>query len=229
VSDDEKLFEHESYAVVGLSRVSGAGRLFGSPLSEHYGTVRLRIRPARRKHSLSHDWYHGHGQPLIEIELSAAQFSEFLMTANAGDGVPCTLRSVGSRTIEDPPAEHTTEVEEIRLGIKEQMAALGKKLGTFAAEVETALEAKTLTRESREKIRCSVWGFVQEMRSNMPFAIEQLQEAAEKTVTAAKAEADAWLTRTVRHAGLRALGVPVPEEEAPRELPAHEQADLSTG
>lgn len=224
MSDAEKLFGHESYALVGLSRISGAGRLFGSPLDQHYGTIRLRIRRARRTHSLSHDWYSGHGQPLIEIELSAAQFAEFLTTPGVGDGVPCTLRTLGSKTIEDPPTEHTTEAEEIRLGIKEQMAALGKKLGTFAAEVETALEAKTLTRESREKIRRSVWGFVQEMRSSMPFAIEQLQEAAEKTVSAAKAEVDAWLTRRVHHAGMKALGMPVPED-APRELPAHDTTE----
>lgn len=221
MKDDEKTFAHESYGMVGLCRANGAGRLFGSSLNRHHSTIRLRVVRAERKRSLSQDWFHARGPSVVEIELSAAQFAEFVTTPNVGDGVPCTIRTIGSARMGDPPDEHTTEVEEIRVGIGEQMGAIAKRLDVFTSEVDVALEAKSLTRESRDKIRRSVAKFVQEVRSNVPFIIDQLHEAAEKTVTAAKAEADAWLTRTVLRAGLKALGA-ASESEAFRELPAHE-------
>jgi hypothetical protein len=106
MSDDRKEYKHPSYGMIAFNRSMGGRptRLFGSPLEEHYGTVRVVIGTGTRIHESNMDRYHGslRGEH-IEVEMSAAQFAEVLTSMNQGSGIPCTIRYINGKPIEDPP------------------------------------------------------------------------------------------------------------------------------
>ena len=206
MSNDDKVFQHESYGMIGYSRTSHGGattHLFGSAIDKHFSTIRIRIRTAERRHHLSMDWFHANDQ-IIDVELSAAQFAEFITTANMGDGVPCPIRAVNGRRMEDPPAE-LVEAAEVREGFTAQCKALGARLAKVSASVDSILTGSKFGKPEKDAIRGALAGIVQEVRANLPFVMDQFQEATGRVVTAAKAEADAFLTHAVARAGIKAI------------------------
>jgi len=198
--------EHESYGLVQFSRCQGGGRrLFGSSIRSHGHFIALRIQRARRMHDLSHDWYTSADRtPIIEVHLSAAQFAELLTTMNMGDGVPCTIRHMGAERMEDPP-DTDTEAEKVQTGFKEDMERFARKLDAFRAEMGALFQKKSVGKGEREEVLKQIDLFIQEVRSNMPFALSSFEEATERVVTTAKAEVEAFTTHAVLTAGLDAI------------------------
>ena len=208
VHADEKEFEHPSYVMASFSRLHGSsGRLFGSAIANHQTHVRLRVCRARRKHHLGQDWFHADLESIIEVDLSPAQFAELLVTMNIGSGVPCTLRRLDGTRIEDPPDEKL-EVEQIHSDFAEKTGIVASRLDRLRVSVETILAKKTLINDDRKELRAQIDKIIQEVRSNLPFWLEQLHESAEKVVVAARAEIDAFMTSAVQAAGLKALRGP---------------------
>lgn len=204
--DDEKVFSHESYGMIGYSRTSHGThptRLFGSAVDQHMSTIHIRIHTAERRHKYSQDWFSAR-QQIIDVELSAVQFAEFLTTANMGDGVPCTIRYANGKQMEDPPAE-LVEAAEVREGFTAQCKALGAKLAQRSKAIDAILAGTKFGKSERDEIRKSVASIVQDVGSNLPFVMEQFHEATDKILAAAKAEADAFLTHAITRAGLKAL------------------------
>jgi hypothetical protein len=210
--DDEKVFEHASYGLIGFSRVThgGAKRLFGSALTEHHTTMRLSISHGKRAHSLSRDWYrdttNANGvREYIEIELSAAQFAELLTTHNMGVGVPCTILRVAGQRIADPP-EELLEVEQVREGFKEEAEKLGKKMHSFSQLMSNIFaKAASVTKTDKSTLESAYAQIIQHVESNLPFVLDSFHEAADKIVSHAKAEVDAFMTHAVVLAGIKAI------------------------
>lgn len=199
---EAKKFEHESYGMVSLSRIQGGiGRLFGSSLESQHTAVRLRIARGVRQHELGRDWYYAK-EELIEVELSAAQFAELITTMNVGSGIPCTIRHVLGERRADPP-EEPTEVEEVRESFREKAQRVGERLAALAGEVDAVL-AK-VPKKVREDVQGKLRSFITEVSSNMPFMVDQFQEATEKVIAHAKAEVDAFITHNVVAEGLRSI------------------------
>lgn len=219
--DEEQEFEHPSYVMVGLFRSEGnIGRLFGSALDKHHTSITLRVAQATRKHSLGRDWYHAKSLlPLIEVELSAAQFAEMITSMNVGSGVPGTLRSLNGERTGPVPEEHSLEVEEVRKQFARDVASVAKGVEDMEKRVADLLDKKSLSKEDKKEILSQFASFRQHVRSNSPFMVEQFERAAEKVVTHAKAEVDAFITHNVVAEGIRSLA----EKAAVRapELPAH--------
>lgn len=218
---------HESYGMVGLSRCTGGSRrLFGSSIRNHGHFISLEVRQAKRMHDLSRDWYASDGRvPLIEVHLSAAQFAELITTMNIGDGVPCTIRYLGTEKMEDPP-DVSTETEKVQTGFKEHTEELAQKMDGFLADMRTLFEKKSVGKRDREEALKQIGLFIQEVRSNMPFVLESFEEATEKVVTTAKAEVEAFTTHAVQVVGLEAIAdgrfpkaLTKGSPEGPRELP----------
>jgi hypothetical protein len=165
------------------------------------------------------DWYSANsGTPLIEIHLSAAQFAEMITTMNVSDGVPCTIRYFDGKSVEDPPDEET-EAEKVRTGFKEKTGALARRLGEFRAEMGRLFEKKAVGKGDREEVLKQVDLFIQEVRSNMPFVLDQFEEATEKVVTTAKAEVEAFTMHAVTSAGLLAIADGTALKALPEGLP----------
>lgn len=204
--DDDFEREHPSYGLVHISRItggSGATRLFGSPLANHYGTIRLSIGPAKWCHGLHRDNYYGglRGEH-IEIEMSAAQFADMITSLNMGGGTPCTIRRLAEAQIADPP-NYATEAEHIRDNFEGSLDKYRAKARTYRKKIEE-LTSK-LSAKARDEIRIALNVIEDQLSSNVPFVVQQFQEATTKITSAAKAEVDAFVTGVVRTAGLEAI------------------------
>jgi len=192
---------------VRVSRCTGGGkrRMFGSSIRDHMSFITLEVKEGKRQHMLSQDWYSAAGgRLLLELHLSNAQFAELITTMNMGDGVPCTIRYLDGRKMEDPPDEET-EVEKVQTGFKQDARKLAQKLDGFREEVRKLFEKKTIGKQDREEILKQIGLFIQEVHSDFPFVLQQFEEATERVVGAAKAEVDAFMTHAVTAAGVEAL------------------------
>jgi len=141
---------------------------------------------------------------ITEVELSAGQFAELITTMNVSDGVPCTIRYANGAPIPDIPVQKM-EVERLRESFEKDMKKVGKKLRTFMDSAQETLAKKNLTKDDREQLMSQLRMFVQEMESNVPYALTSFEEATDKVMTHAKAEMDAFMTTAVMNAGLKSL------------------------
>lgn len=203
---DEQEFTHPSYGMVQLSRRQGSPRLFGSALESHQSYVTLSVRKASLIRGPHGDRYYGSLRgDIIEVDLSAAQFAEMLTTMNVGMGVPCTISLVDMERVEPPPVI-PTEAQSVRDGFRESLTAFAKGLPGKAKKVREILAKKTINKEDKAEVAGVIDGVIRELTDNAPFIIDMFREATERIMTAAKSEADAWLTNVINQAGLKALG-----------------------
>lgn len=203
--ENEIVDRHESYGMIGFSRIYGGGkrRLFGSSLRDHGSSMILRIHTAHRKHGLSEDRAFA-DDTLIEIELSSAQFATLLTTLNVGDGVPCTLKRFNGKKLEDPPDEEI-EVDRIRNGFVDRLSRFRRYVGDHRRRAEALHKQGKATKGVIKEFVSILEQIEQEVDSNMPFVLDQFQEATERVVTTAKAEVEAFVTGVVERTGLEEL------------------------
>lgn len=209
---------HESYVMVGFSRITGnPGPLFGSPIADHPTFVELRVTRATCRHDLGRDWIHGNGRPLLTVRLSSNQFSELLTTMNIGNGVPGTMAVFDGMVVPRPPAVHR-EIVAVRDAFREKMEELAAEVKRDRKEIEELIAKKSLTLADRNVIKQKLEKIDREIGANAPFVFESFEKAAARVVTAAKSEVDAFVTQAVVKAGMQALdmvpqmvsGEPVP-------------------
>ena len=194
---------HPSYGMIRFSRQmsSHARRLFGSALKTHYATISMTVSRGVWQHDLHEDRYYA-ADELIEVTLSAAQFAEAITSMNMGSGTPCTIERVNQEFVEDPPAIET-EVERIKSAFGEDLQNMVSKMREYRKEVET-LSAK-LPEKARERMRIALDVMVQQLASNVPFIMEQFNEASDRVVTAAKHDIEAFAMHAIHTAGLDAI------------------------
>jgi len=225
--DDDQEFKHASYGMMQFNRSSGSRgtRLFGSSLKEHYNTVRLRIGSGMLIHGLNHDRYFGSmcGE-YIEVELSAAQFAEVLTTMNQGSGIPCTIRYFDGQRVEDPP-EIETEVERIKSSFDGSLKGMVKRMRETKAKIEEI--TKSASAKARDEIRRSLDFMIMQLESNVPFIVDQFNEASSKVVTAAKHEIDAFMQHAIAITGLE--GLAARQLTGGGERNEHDDYDSATG
>jgi hypothetical protein len=212
---DDKYEKHPSYGMVQFSRVQCGGmtlqnKLFGSPLPYHLSTVRLRIMRGERHHNLSYDSFYGH-EEIIEVELSPQQFADLLTSMNIGSGVPCTIRHLNGKQVEEPPHDSKSEAELVRDGFDDDVKKIATDLKVQSAAIKERLGKKNLTVEDRKFIASTLDMLVQEVEKNLPFVLQQFVEATTRVVTSAKAEADAFLSAAIQRVGLDTLKEHLPD------------------
>lgn len=224
-SKTSKLFgdeeTHESYGMIAASRqkINPPHALFGSSI-KHSSTISIHINTAMIGRNLNQDWYHKTGE-LIEVEISATQFAEFITSMNMGDGVPCTIRHVGGKKMEDPP--YKSKRMEFQQEFKEDMKDLGDRTTVGFAEIKDLLLAKDrLNKEDRKNVVNFIEGMMQQIRSNMPFVTEQFNRQINKTVSEARQEIEAYVLHNILERGL------VSFKEEVLSLPDMEDKDSET-
>jgi len=107
---------HPAFGQIAVSRVSGRRTLYGSDFV-HNGFVRVSIYGSEQHRTNSHDWPHHSNRPLIEVDMSEAQWGAFVSSFSSSEGARCTLVSVvGERKpeipYEDRDAIHKIESDE---------------------------------------------------------------------------------------------------------------------
>lgn len=213
---EEKTFSHPSFGLVSFARVSGnPGNLFGSKLPRHDQFVVLRV--AKAQLIMSPDGQQRFYGPIrgdvVEVKLSAAQFSELLTTMNVGLGVPCTIDSIGGVSVEDPP-QIDTEAVSTRKSFGLLSKKLSEKLKDFMVNSKEILNKKNLNKSDRDSLIRSIDGFYREIVANLPYQFELFEEAADKVVTAAKLEIDSVLA-TIQSRNVHKIEEKKPEPQLP--------------
>jgi hypothetical protein len=200
-----KVNKHESYGLVGVSRVthSHGTSLFGSSI-KHSNTIRLSIKKAEVDRHLNRDWYHGRKQ-LIEIELSPTQFAEMITCMNMADGVPCTLRYLEDhKRLENPPEVKQREIFEQEFQNKvDKISSFYKD--DFGQIKEILLKKGTIKVGDREQVANMVTKLVNTLADAMPFLQKSFNESIDKTVSEAKGEVEAFVMHKVTSLGIEGL------------------------
>lgn len=215
MTDDERRFDHESYGMIGVSRISGSGSLpmFGSGLDHNPSLISITIRRGYRVHSLGHDQYVGNNE-LIRVWLTPAQYAEMISNPNVGYGVPCTIRHVGGRSCEDPPKVET-EAASVRERFELESKELVQKAREGADKVRAVLETSKLSQKAKAEIQKTFYDATRFLHDAGPFLVESFQEAIQKTVTEAKLEIDAFMVHAAHAVGVQALSERAsPEDKA---------------
>jgi hypothetical protein len=202
--------KHPSYGTVLFTRTGGhTGKLFGSSIKSHGTTIRLSVHQASYAHDLGRDWIHGDLSPIVEVEMSAVQFTELLTTMNVGSGVPCTIRhrmnDEGKISVIDDPPDDEVEAERVRHYFRETMEKLASRLVELTDQVDKSLSKKSVGKKDREAIRDITAMIVQDVEKNFPFVAESFQKVMDKVVAGAKAEVDAFISHMAMTTGLEVL------------------------
>lgn len=206
--NDKNKETHPSYCSAVLLRTQSNGRrLFGSAITTHSQTVRLRITPAALYREETGDRVYAHGKQMIEVEFSAAQFAEFITTMNTASGIPCTLLSFDGKSVEEPPVL-VAEATKQRKVFEKRLGDAAENLKQHAIELKKYLADNNIPKKHWEPLTRPLEKMLQEVGINAGFWMELFEEVAEKVVAAAKAEVDAFTTAALHQAGMKALRSP---------------------
>jgi len=200
----EEKQDHESYGMIGISHTSCSGgvSMFGSSI-KHDRWITLRIKNADVVRGLKQDWYHGNGN-IIEVSLSAAQFAQFITTPNVGDGIPCTIKSIGKKLMEPPPYRGQNEI--FNQELKDDFNKALEDSDSLIYESTEMLSSKGAMKVSdKKKLLGKITSLVQHIKANMPFLHKQFTRSMDKTVSVAKAEIEEFYTSTVMRLGVKAI------------------------
>lgn len=214
--DEEKIDQHESYGMIGINRVSGGTYLFGSE-AQHHSFIRIEVRRAEMRRSLSNDWPCANSLPLIVVDLSHTQFGTLITSPGIGNGVTCTIRSINGKQMKECPApkQITSKFGE---DLKVTMARAVGVLDGLTVQLTKALlpGEKPLNKKELNVLLEGIRHAVMEVKSNIPFVEESFNEEMEKKVDHAITELEGVRDHMIQQVGLRALAEKInPEKELP--------------
>lgn len=194
--------KHPSYGMAQFSRVTGGSRtMFGSNL-KHSNTIILRVSTGSVSRKLNQDWYLS-DKRIVEVEFSQTQFAELLTSMNYGSGVPCTIRYNNGYIEEKPPARNPKT--EYNNEFKQTLDKISKDMEESQMIVDRLLEQGSLKKTDRELLKCHILKLKQFFNSNSNFIYKQFAESVDNTISAGKAELDAFLTHGIQKLGLESL------------------------
>lgn len=196
---------HPAYGMISIHRCTGKRRLFGSD-AEHSTFFMLRIHHGSRSRSVRHDFYMADGRlPIVEVELTGAQLIQLFTEMNQGDGVPCTLE-YSEKDGEFPAFPPDNRIEKTVTEAKEAVANLIPQVQEAAAFAQELRSRPRVGKGDLDELISKMEKMVQDLRSNIPFATQQVGEILEDAVNQAKVEAETVVATTFHRAGLRAIG-----------------------
>jgi len=194
--------------LVQFSRISGSKQLYMSNLN-NANWIKMRVYAGEdsERYGQKHVFVKSQ-KPLIDIELSSAQFAELITTMNVGEGTPCTLNYVTGLKID----QATLKDDEKPLNIgekyfKKSTTEFTDNLNKMTSKLKKELETIIMSKKNKCKITKLLNTVETEVNSNMPFYVSVFEESAKKVVTESKIEIDAFLTGEIVKAGLEALGI----------------------
>lgn len=195
--------QHPAFGMIQLSRRTSRGTtLFGSSI-QHNELMSITICQGEVDRHLNNDWYHAKRE-LIEVELSASQFADFITSPNQGSGIPCTIRHIEHTRIPEPPFESRKDL--FSNEFEKAMKNITHDLKGNMANLKLILAKPTaINKKDKEDIYRLFESFTSMIGSSIPFMEKQFAEQMDKTVTEAKAEIEAFVTRRITEEGKKVL------------------------
>lgn len=206
-NEERKNETHPSFGMARLTRVNGPEKLlFGSSVKPS-SWVELQIARGVKEHGLGRDWYYRDVE-LVEIQFSPAQFAELITTFNCGSGVPCTISEMpdgthGKKVKCFEEGDESQETRQVIEKIREYGDKISAPLDSFLGTIDQIIADKKISQKLGTEIKGHFARMNQDLKSNLPFYISQLDEAASKVVSSKKAEIDAFMTTTMVKLGLQ--------------------------
>lgn len=221
---------HEAFGVLTMSTIqsSASQKLFGSDL-EHHQYVSIKLHRAVLDRSLHRDWVHDEDM-IASVEMSHAQFAQFITSNGNGQGTPCTIRYAPAQgTLPEemaPIALPETKHETLRRGVEESaIEGIQKVSDALAALEEMANNGKVSLKTLKEKLhsaRCHLTN----LPSNLSYAVKSAEEALEKATSDAKIEVESYVQMTANRLGLRTISELAQIEDKRAEESRHADTDV---
>lgn len=197
---------HPSFGVITAHRVTGHKRLFGSEVDAG-GWVRIEVREGYLNEDAYMDRIGPARKMLIQVDMSEAQWAQFLSRPNMGDGTPCTLsmRPVGG-TLESctVPGKETAD-ERMGRRVSEMDQANRDGIEAWSSKLLDIAE-KALGKKALEEFKRTLSCLVDHQKSNQDYALKTLTEHKEKLVSKMRVEIEAMLTDRITQLGLAKTG-----------------------
>lgn len=195
--------DHPAFGTIVMTTRTGSASLFGSDL-RHGQAVSITISRAHMRRD-SRDWIHS-DEVLLELEMSHAQFAQFITSNGNGTGTPVTLRYAaepGSRLQDIPrikPIEQRAESmrKEIQKQVREQIEEIRKEIAELRAMADSGKVGIKDLRAKLHTLACHT----DNLPANLAYHVECAEEAMEKVVSDAKIEVEAHVSLTARRLGL---------------------------
>ncbi len=205
--DKRKEESHPAYAQLAFSRRSTnkghKNTLYGSS-ARHGSTISMRVYRSRKVYDKYSEHYFADRLPLIEVEMSQTQFSEAITAMNVGDGVPVTLRQFAGESM--PMCPEWTLRERIDNDLKATFRSLTDRLLKYESRLQDILSKKGTVKVAEKKEIFGMYSSViQEIRSNIPFMKECMDEAIDKSTNQAKGEIEAFWLNKMTQLGIEKL------------------------
>ena len=205
--DSSTRFDHPAFGKVVLSHPVGNVTLFGSDVA-HHGSMCISVYRAHLDRHLNHDFI-GQDGLVVQFELSAAQFAQFITSQGSGSGTPCTLSygpEEGSR-IADYPAIQKIESKmdmhrrEVGGAATSQIAKIRESLEAVNGLMESASIPKKAMKEALFNLKC----MVDNLPANMEYSVSSAEKALDSAVIAAKIEVESFVAITTQRLGITSL------------------------
>lgn len=202
--DPHEVYDHPAYGVITLTNPQGGdSTLFGSDIG-HNQRMCITIHRAQLKRDLNRDWIHSKNQ-IIEVEMSHAQFAQFITSQGKGDGTPCTLRWMkgegavpGIAKIE---TKHDTFRREIHDAARKRLESIEKEIAKLGEMIESGKLPKKELRELHANLRRQA----DYLPGTMEFVVKSAEEALEKATSDAKIEVESYIAMTAQRLGLKSI------------------------
>jgi hypothetical protein len=205
----KEAIKHPAFGKIRAARVSGHSNLFMVDYPQsHYIELTISKADLRREHS--NDWVHGDEQ-LITVAMSEVQWARMLSSLNT-EGVPCTLERYYEPTAETfvrpaMPDNHVGKADTFTKEVQETAKLAGDKLTAVITMVTEVLSgAGAIKKGDIKEILSMLNNAKMQLASNLPFVVQQAEEAIETAVESGKSEIDAHIDFAMLKLGERALG-----------------------
>lgn len=198
--------KHPSFGTVSIVRTSShpPQSLFDSK-TQHSHYVSLRISDAIRvRNSDTHSTMVMPKETIISVDMSESQFAHMIASINMGAGTPCTISRRDGELIEDCPAD-TTSKEYGKEAITSCNNAIDR-MDEAQEFIDGLAKKKSPMNKAERKQLSEIFDSVrQQIKQNIPFVLESLQETMDVVVEGAKTEIETHFMKAAQATGMNAI------------------------
>lgn len=200
----KELMQHPSFGMLAIHRISGnSGFLFGSNV-EPNNFIEITLHTAVMMRELNHDWFVPHDE-VFRVKMSPVQFAE-LLTSQNGEGVPVTIVSEHKKRVEQLDVARNRKVQ-AEQEMKNSMNEITANLTNAIKEATETINTKgRFNKDDKEKLIGQLNYVLTELKSNVPYAMNEFSREIDKIVVDAKAEISAAIAHSSK-ADIKVLGV----------------------
>jgi len=199
---------HPAFGVATVTRGTGTSKaLFQSDVL-HNSTVRLSVLQAERGRELYRDYVHGR-TPVVEVEMSMAQWGALVSSVGIGSGVPVTIRRT-QELFQVPDLPYEPRMQQSVTEVHTSIDKLMEHSRSTLEELTEAIEGKKGVKAIREALSAHT-GSITHAANNADFAVKKLVDAGEQVTSQVRADIESQILEAERFAVGTGSSIVAPE------------------